>query len=81
MHLEVIRPGLCLPWRYIGIYQHVSKRAPHHNTGAELVRQTVAAILQQASIETHHVLILGDVNAAPTWTVGILIPQPDPAAG
>jgi hypothetical protein len=61
MQLEVSRPELRIPWRFIGIYQHVAKRASRNLAEAELVRRTVG-ILEQVKVETHHVLLLGDVN-------------------
>ena len=65
MQLEVSRPELRIPWRFIGIYQHVAKRASRNIAEADLVRHTLDCILEQTSVATHHVLLLGDVNAAP----------------
>ena len=65
MQLEVSRPELRIPWRFIGIYQHVVKRASRNLIEADLFRRTVDCILEKVTVETHHVLLLGDVNAAP----------------
>ncbi len=65
MQLEVSSPKLRIPWRFIRIYQHVAKRASRNLAEAELVRRTVDCIVKQVQVETHHVLLLGDVNAAP----------------
>ena len=43
----------------------VAKRASRNIAEADLVRHTLDCILEQTSVATHHVLLLGDVNAAP----------------
>ena len=54
-----------IPWRFIGIYQLVAKRTSRNLEEADLVRRTVGCILEQITVDTYHVLILGDVNVAP----------------
>jgi hypothetical protein len=61
MQLEVSRPEFRIPWRFIRIF---AKRATRNLAEAELVRRTVDGILEQVKVETHHVILLGDVSAA-----------------
>ena len=77
MQLEICRPEFRRPWRYIGIYQHVARRAPKYDSGEDLVRRTLTCILQEAKADTHQVLLLGDVNSAPLdgrWGYSYLSP-------
>ena len=65
MQLEVTRPELPKPWRFIGIYQHVAKRAPRNIAATGMVRRTLDCILEQTASENRRILLLGDVNSAP----------------
>ena len=64
VQLEVSLPELRIPWRFIGIYQHVANRASRNLAEANLVRRTVDCIFEQITVDTYHVLLLGDVNVA-----------------
>ena len=45
MQLEVSRPERRVPWQFIGIYQHVAKRASRNIAEADLVRRNLDCIL------------------------------------
>ena len=61
--IKVTCPGSPFTWQFVGVYQHVAKRA--NRAARALVRSTIASVVEKAKKEDHRIVILGDFNAAP----------------
>jgi hypothetical protein len=61
--IKITRTGSPQTWQFVGVYQHVAKRA--NRTAWALVRDALTGVINRAKKDGHRVAILGDFNAAP----------------
>ena len=61
--IKIKSPDSPFTWQFVGVYQHVAKRA--NRTVRAVVRAALGDLATKAREEGHRVVFLGDFNAAP----------------
>ena len=64
MQLQLSRAECPHTWQLVGLYQYVA--ASKHYQSREVILSTMETILTRAKESSHRVLLIGDVNSAPT---------------